>query len=150
MLLSTERMYKLKRRNRKKQVKLSKTKPDLKKGISADDVFNWYSLEELRAYIKENAIPVSAGVHRLRPIAQVVADYLNGTLKVTEKTKKTKKRKRASSIPAGRKKRKTDTQTKKADEAESKDISAQTQDKESEDAPKEAPAGKRKKRRSSN
>eukprot|EP01132_Coremiostelium_polycephalum_P005111 gene5111-6362_t len=44
---------------KKKKIKISKTKPELKSGVKFHDVFQWYGFEELREFCKDNKIKVS-------------------------------------------------------------------------------------------
>jgi len=83
-----------------KVVKVSKTKPDLAKGITAADVFNWYSQKEMVEYLKTNNLAASG---RMKDMAKRISDNLNGV-----EPPKSKKRKRGSSGGKKAKKAKTD------------------------------------------
>jgi len=112
----------------KSSPKLSKTKPELAKGISSADAYQWYTVEELKACLKKNDLPTSG---RLREIANRVADHLNGVYV----PKRSKKRKRTSS-----------STTKKAKKAktESDETGGSTEDKEKEKNEKEKEEPKKK------
>jgi len=115
----------------KSSPKLSKTKPELVKGISAADAYQWYTKEELKACLKQNDLPTSG---RLREIAKRVADHLNGVYQ----PKRSKKRKRTSS-----------STTKKAKKAktESDETGESTEDKkEKNEKEKEEPKKKSKRK----
>jgi len=88
----------------KKDAKVSASKPDLAKGISAADAFNWYTGDELRDYLKKHNLATQG---RLREVAKRVSDHLNG-LEVKKKEAKGTKRKRGGpGKKKGAKKQKT-------------------------------------------
>jgi len=114
----------------KSSPKLSKTKPDLAKGISAADAFQWYTVEELKAYLKKNDLPTSG---RLREIAHRVADHLNGHYL----PKKSLKRKRNSSSSNKKaKKAKTGSGETEAPKEDNKDKEKDETEKDSKDKKK--------------
>jgi len=83
----------------------------LEAGVTVDDVFNWYTVKELREYCTEKGIPTGG---KLREIARRVVDHLDGK-EVVKKGTQTK--------GPGSKKRKASpstTPTKKAKPEETK------------------------------
>jgi len=108
------KLFKNKKRKKKKVQKVSKTKPDLVKGVEYQDEFQHYYLEELVEFAKKNGLKVSGTKKELiqRIIAWLEGDKEN-TLAGTKKTPKRRKR-------SGSKKRTTKKETSTEGESEAK------------------------------
>jgi hypothetical protein len=76
---------------KKAKSKISKTKVALEPGVTVADVFNWYTVKELKAYCTDKGLPTTG---KLREIAKRVVDHLDGKeVKASSKNSATKKRK---------------------------------------------------------
>jgi len=66
---------------KKHKVKLSKTKPAIERGIDYDNLYAWYTVEELRDFVKENELLVSGTKKELvkRILAWLDGDKENTT-----------------------------------------------------------------------
>jgi len=96
---------------------VSKTKPDLAKGITALDAFNWYKRQELDDYCKKHKLPTNG---KLKAVAKRVADHLNGVdVKPKKADGKGKKRKRGADT-TGKKRPAKKQKTSKKEEGKEK------------------------------
>lgn len=129
---------------KKKAVKVSKTKPKLAKGVTYDDVYQWYTVEELKEFAKENELLVSGTKKELikRILAWFEGDKENTTVEgykeklaaKKEKTeaKKEKSKKKGSTKKSGDEGEKAAKPTKKETAAAKKEAAAAAKKEEAE------------------
>jgi hypothetical protein len=103
---------------KKKSVKVSKTKPKIAKGVTYDDLFQWYTVDEIRDFAKDNELLVSGSKKDLikRILAWFEGDKENTTKEGLEKKKAAKKE--ANAKKAAKKEAKKKASKKSGDEEE--------------------------------
>jgi len=127
---------------KKKSVKVSKTKPKIAKGVTYDDLFQWYTVDEIRDFAKDNELLVSGSKKDLikRILSWFEGDKENTTKEGLEKKRAAKKEANAQKAAKKEAKKEAKKKASKKSGDEEKPAKKETKSKAKAEPAKEEPA----------